>query len=222
MHIDRACLDAFHRLAPDLFIQLLATDDPAGMGREQLQHPGLAVAEVRLLVTAGQFQSLGIDCQRADGKPLPHRTRRIGPPQYRSNTRQQFFQRERLGHIIIGAHIQPGDLFAFLPLGRQHNNRRFQPLLTPDLAKLLTADLRQHQIQQNQVKPPVGNRPLGVQTVLDHRHGKLMEFQKVLQPIPDLRLILNNQNALSRLHTIYSYILAFLYSYIHVFLIYTL
>ena len=59
-----------------------------------------------------------------------------GAAEQRADARAQLARAERLGHVVVGAHVEAHHLFGLLRLGGQHQHRR------PDLgAPQVAADL---------------------------------------------------------------------------------
>ncbi len=68
-----------------------------------------------------------------------------------AHPRDQFFHREWLGEIVVGAHLQPGDLIRHVVARRQHEHRRGggATQLAQDLQPI---QLRQHPVEDDGVR----------------------------------------------------------------------
>jgi len=72
--------------------------------------------------------------------------------------------------------------------------------LPPLAAQVLAAQVRQHQVQQDQGKSPGPRRFTSLETVHDFGYLETVELQEVSQTHADLFLVFHNQNGRSKLH----------------------
>ena len=75
----------------------------------------------------------------------------LGPPEERPDPGRQLAQAERLGDVVVGAELQPDDLVELGVLGRQHDDRHAR-LGADDAADLDARQLREHQVQEDEVR----------------------------------------------------------------------
>ncbi len=92
---------------------------------------------------------LEVDADRTD---LDHRlARRPRATQDRAQAREQLADRERLGHVVVGAGVERGDLLVLVADGRDEDDRRLAP--RPELAADLGAGaVRQQQVEHDRVR----------------------------------------------------------------------
>jgi len=90
-----------------------------------------------------------------------------GSPQHRAQTRQQLLDRERLGEIVVGAAVEPGDAVLQLTLRGQHDDRDatqfFRFLHRRENSQ--TIEFGHHQIEQDErgrLGTPAGRTAFGV------------------------------------------------------------
>ena len=79
--------------------------------------------------------------------------RRRGAAQHRAHAGDELGHRERLGHVVVGADVEPAHPVLLLAAGGQHDDRDVAgPVAGADLAAELDArDVRQHPVEQHQV-----------------------------------------------------------------------
>lgn len=108
-------------VAPHVAEQLFPRQHLPGMAQERLRqrklprrqihratiHFGLSRTQIQMQTTAGQHGQLRCAIRR---QPHP-------------DASQQFFEPERLGHVIVGAAFQPGDRIVHAGARRQHDHR---------------------------------------------------------------------------------------------------
>ena len=59
--------------------------------------------------------------------------------------------RERLGDVVVGAHLEAGDLVDLVPLGGQHDDRHLAAGAKPP-AHLDPIQLREHDVEDDQIE----------------------------------------------------------------------
>ena len=116
----------------------------------------------------------------------------VVPCQMRFHARNQLTRRKWLRHIIIRTKAESADFVDIILLCRNHDNRNIF-LLTHLTADLKAIHLRQHQIQDQQIKILL-DRPYktGVSLVFN-LHLKARKLQIIFLQICNGFLILNNQ-----------------------------
>jgi hypothetical protein len=60
--------------------------------------------------------------------------------------------REGLGYVVVGAHLEPGDLVDLVPLRRQHDDRHLTARAKAP-AHLYPIELGEHDVKDHQVEP---------------------------------------------------------------------
>lgn len=124
-----------------------------GMRHQKFQQLVLGIADVDFPVFHRDRAAYRIehDCARFH---QALRTFRDFPSQQRIDPGAEFARRERLGHIIVRALVQTGDLVFFHSLCRQHDNRQRPQLaaLADARQQLQSALVRQHPVEQHQIR----------------------------------------------------------------------
>ncbi len=81
--------------------------------------------------------------------------RRAGTPEYSVDPRNQLARGKRLGHVIVGAGFQPGDLVVLGDPRGQHDDGNVcgQRFASQPACQLDTADPGHHPVQQDDIRP---------------------------------------------------------------------
>jgi hypothetical protein len=80
--------------------------------------------------------------------------------QQRPDSRQQFSERKRLADIIIGAEVQAHHSIPLLRASRKHEDGRVESLAAHPPAQVVSAQLGQHQVEDQEVRLMVADGPL--------------------------------------------------------------
>ena len=139
--------------APDLLEQLVARERLAGVGQEEAQQVELARGEREPTAAEGggvlgrvhDQVAVGDGASDAATGPLP------GPPQDRVDPEHELARAERLGHVVVGAALEPDHPVGLGAEGGQHDHRQVVAAGAQPLADLETVDARQHQVEDHQV-----------------------------------------------------------------------
>src|SRR5262249_45189566 len=100
----------------------------------------------------GHLELFEIDRDRAEVKLFGRFVLAMSPAQEGLDARHQLHETERLGHVIIGADLQPDYLINLLAASREHDDRRGVARAAKLFADVESAYLRQHHVQYNQVQ----------------------------------------------------------------------
>ena len=142
--------------APDPVEQLAAAEHPLRMGHEEMQQPVLggpqgdfAVAGADPVAGVVEFQTLHL--HHVGG------ARGRGAAQHRLDAREQLARRKWLGDVVIGAAFEAADLVLLLGSGGEHDDRDLLGVLgaLQRPRELQAAHVRQHPIDQHQIRPAV-------------------------------------------------------------------
>ncbi len=79
--------------------------------------------------------------------------RQPGPPPDRLDPRDELARRERLGHVVVGADLQPDDAVDLIGPRGQHQDRQLAPLAPQRAHDLEAVDHRQAEVEDQQVGP---------------------------------------------------------------------
>ena len=153
MHIDGAGAVGAGGETPDAEEDFLAAEGAAGMGGEITEHrdlplgQGLAGAVVVADLAAGEVGGASGKGQRFDFlRPLG------GAAEHRIDPGQQFAGAEGFDHVIVSSKVEAFDPVGLGAHGAEDDDRGGGTELADFLQDGESVDMRQHQIQQQQVK----------------------------------------------------------------------
>src|SRR6266545_514367 len=140
-------------VAPDLIEHSVACHDLPAAAEEEPQDVELLVGQLNGGSFAGGLALLEINLHLSEavlGHSLPE-PRRM-PPQAYADAGHQLAQGERLCDVVVSPDLEAEDPVDFLPLGGEHDDRRFDPLAAQLPADVQAAHARQHDVQEDQVR----------------------------------------------------------------------
>src|SRR5207237_4318951 len=153
VHVDSPRLD--EPIAPPHRVQqLLATEDAArgaGQDREQLELLG---GELDGTALHPNLEAIPVDLEVADlDVRLLLDVARSAPAGDGADARDELAWRERLGHVIVGAHLEAEDLVALLDAAGDHDHGDVLGLdvLLEAATYLPAVELGDHDVEQHQV-----------------------------------------------------------------------
>src|SRR5690242_1656656 len=149
-HVDGHGRLVTERPAPDVLEEFGAAEDPAGVTHEEheqielpygqrdvpLAQPDDAAGDVHGEVAVDQ--RLG---RRRGGRPGWRR-----PAQHGTDPQYELARRERLGHVVVGADLEPEYAVGLLAERGQHHHRQRRVECAHAPAHLKAVDARQHQV----------------------------------------------------------------------------
>ena len=98
-----------------------------------------------------------------DDAPVGHAARRwrltVSATQQGADAGHQLVGAERLRHVVVGADVKADDPFRFLGASRQYDDRDARRLLLASYraTDIEAADIRQHEVEHEQIRRAVGN-----------------------------------------------------------------
>ena len=116
--------------------------------------------------------------------------------QHRPHPRHKHLGTEGLGHVVVGAEIQPADNVGFLALGGEHDDgHRLGPwLASQTLADGQPVEIGQHEVQEDQVGRLRGGGGQGLFARTHARHLVAFLQQVIADQLADVFLILDHQH----------------------------
>src|SRR4051812_3965919 len=110
---------------------------------------------------------------------------------------QQLSRVERLDEVVVGAGTQAADLLLHLLLGGQHDDRHVARVafLGPDLrGDLVAVELRQHDVEKDQIRRLRAPEPESLGTIRRHDHVVTLLLERVLQESLDVRVVVDDED----------------------------
>src|SRR4051812_18246100 len=129
VNVDRARV-AVRRVAPDLLQEHLARLHAPRRAGESGQDLELDVGELHALSPRRHYPPLEVDLQVAGADGLLAAgpgTDHLRASQRRTHAASELPDRERLGDVVVGPHLQAEDLVDLVVLGGEHDDRHLAP-----------------------------------------------------------------------------------------------
>src|SRR6476661_2768966 len=145
-------------VSPDLLEEHLARLDPARRTGKRGEDLELDVGEVGALAAHGDDAALEVDLETTRGDRLltaGPAADHLGAAERGPDAAAELTDRERLGDVVVGAHLQAEHLVDLIVLRREHDDRHLAPAPHP-AADLDAVELRQHDVQNDQVESLLG------------------------------------------------------------------
>src|SRR6478735_1452194 len=178
------------RGVPDLAHQLLAGDDLALLADEHPQQVELLGGQLQLLALEPGPPTVGVDADElAGGDDLGGRA-----PQQRPHAGEQLGEAERLGHVVVGPGVEAHHGVDLVGARREDEDRDRATLGADPPAHLETVDLRQAEVEQDEVGVLLGAVE-GGRTVLAHVDVVPLASQRTRQRFRDGRVVLRQEHS---------------------------
>ena len=117
----------------------------------------------------------------------------LGAAQQRAHPGQQFFQRERLGQIVVGAGIEAGDPLGHRVAGGEHQDGQVVAGAAELTAHLEAVQPRHHHVEHDRVGPIVGDQIERFDAVLGQRDGVAVEGKRAAQRLAHRAIVVNDK-----------------------------
>src|SRR5215510_1260441 len=193
LHVDLDQIgEGIEVLLPDVFGDLGAADDLAGAPRQVFKERVFLRGQLDLTPAASDSARPHVDAEIGDLYGL--RTQRGTTPQQRPQARQQFMKIERLGQVIIRAHVEPRNAIRRRVARCQYQDRKsqsFRAQLAADFEAVLE---RQHDVEDDQVVIVDARLINGGLAVRRHIYGITLLAQSLRQHLRRVRLVFDQQN----------------------------
>ncbi len=148
---------ALVRHVPRAFEELPTREHAAWAAHQQLEQRELLRGEVELRLAVPGAMRGRVEPERADlDGDGPFRRRAAGE---RAQSCQELVERERLGEVVVGAGVEPGDPVVDRVARRQHQHRRPDLVPPKSPARLEAVDARQHDVEHDHVVRRGGRHP---------------------------------------------------------------
>jgi hypothetical protein len=179
-------------------VHQLVTGEDAPRPRDQRpQQPELSPRQRHVGPRDGGLVTRGVDHQVADlDAPDLLLVRHAASAQNRPHARDQLARPERLGHVVVGAHLETDHDVRFLALGGQHHDRRPARLLAlaQAAADLEAVQPGQHQVQQDQLRLPADGLLEALLAVRRGEDAEALALEVVPDHLDDVGVVLDDQD----------------------------
>ena len=183
--------------APDAFKQMLPRKNNAGIFHEELQELEFPIRQMDLLLPAEYAAGTGLQDEVPACKLL-----RVMPAvplellvtcEMRLGPRHELAGAEGLRHIVVRAEPKAADLVD-IRLARRDDDDRDVELGADAAAKVEAVDMRQHEIQDHEIKTAVQGSILTLDAIFLDDHLKIRCLQIVPFQFRNLAVVLHDQN----------------------------
>ncbi len=180
-------------IVPDGGEDLLSGEYLARVTHEVLEERELAGGELDLLLPAQDAPAEKVHLQITGLQP--GRPGLVGPADEGAHPGQELLKGERLGHVVVGAAVEGADLVAYVVAGGEHQDRQPGAPEPYPLQNLLTAQARQHDVQQHKIHILLDREARAIVAVVGADAAVAVGRQAPLQHPHDARLVFYDQNA---------------------------
>ena len=119
---------------------------------------------------------------------------RLPPAEKCLRARHEFAHAERLGDVIVRAEFEAAHDVFLLPLRRQHEDRHFEFLRADGAADFKAVDLRQHDVEDDEVGPAIQRGVQPFFTVTRGLHAIAARDKVVLHHAQDGRVVFDDED----------------------------
>src|SRR5688572_208201 len=198
MHVHGARLDEAVA-TPDEVEQLLPAEDPSRHADQRREQRELLRGEVDGLALHPDLEAVAVDLEVARLEPaLALRGLELAAPaDHRADAGHELAGRERLRHVVVGAHLEAQHLVAFLGAARDHDHGDGAGVrLRLDAAADLPAvELRDHDVEEDQVGEVLPGHLQGLGAAGDDAHLVTFAAQVIPDELGHVRLVLDDERA---------------------------
>ncbi|MCY1546981.1 hypothetical protein D9M68_830120 [compost metagenome] len=128
------------------------------------------------------------------------RAQQLRTAQQRLDARQQLGDGKGFGEVVVGPEFQTQHAVEFGGFGRQHQDGGVVAARAQGLAHLQPVQSRHHQVEHQQVVPDFGLQRQRRRSIAGLAHAVAGAAQVQRQQIPDIGLVLGNQDLLHGVH----------------------
>jgi hypothetical protein len=115
-------------------------------------------------------------------------------PQQRPQPRQELFELERLGHVVVGSGVESFDPIGELVSSGEHQDRRPVAVLPEATAHGEPVDVRHHDVQHDHVGPVILDGFEGGRSIGDAAGGVPLVTEDPLEGHADLGVVLSDED----------------------------
>ncbi len=155
-------------------------------------------------ILAEQFAP--VDVERPAFEPIAlglvlsgRRRARAIAPQHGANARNELAAAERLGQIIVGAHFQSDHPIDLVALGGEHDDRNIG-IRAQRTAQRQPVLVRQHQVEQDEVDPRIGQHLAHGLAVAGGTDTKAFPAERARHQIAHLAMVVDDQDVRAAIH----------------------
>jgi hypothetical protein len=191
MHLDDVA-DAVEVDVPDVFDDKRSGQRPVGVAHQELEQCVLLGLELDERAGAPDQPADGVHLQIGDAQ---HALARRAATEQRPQARRQLGQRERLGHIVVGAGVEPRHALVQRILGGEDQHRQLRLARTDVAQHLKPRSSRQHEIEHHRVVIDTAGLLAGAAAFVQHVNSVSLLLQAGLYEAGHLPVVLDHHDA---------------------------
>ena len=197
MGVDRS-VESLEIVAEDAADDLLAAEHTARLAQQQAEQAHLRrrQPDLTLAHVAGELGDVEREPARADlrgPRLLPHPR---GAPQDSAHSRRKLAGAERLRDVVVCAGVQPPQAVLLVHARRQHDDRDVR-LRAQRLAHLRPVELREHQVEHDEVRLALASEPQPLLAVRGRQHLVAVVPEVPGHEIGGRRVVFNDEDGAS-------------------------
>jgi D-alanyl-D-alanine carboxypeptidase/D-alanyl-D-alanine-endopeptidase (penicillin-binding protein 4) len=180
-------------VAPDAVEDHLARQHLTGVVHEQLEQQELGARQLDPPRAAVDLVGARVELEVREAQDLAV----LLPPgaaQQGAQPREQLLERERLGQVVVGAGLEPGDAVGHPVARRQHQHRRAVARVAHPPAHLEPVELRHEHVEQHRVGPDDGEPPDRLAPVGRHVDLEPVVPQRPLERLAHRGLVFHHED----------------------------
>ena len=197
VHVHGARLD-IDVVSPHQVEDLRAAEHPVGRLDEEFQQFELAQAQPDRRASQRHFVRVVVDAQPAAFVALLRLRRRrpVGAPQHRLDARHEFARAERLGDVIVRAHLQAEHLVHLRGArGQDQDGHAARGVVgAQQAAHLQTRQPGEHDVENDERRPLPGRQVEADLAVAGLDHGEPFGFQVVADEVANILFVFDDQD----------------------------
>src|SRR5688572_16825141 len=173
--------------------QLVATEHAPAIPQEDAEQAELLWRDLDGLPGAPELGPIEVDFAVAKTRHPRLVTNRA--PQLRTDASAKLAQAERLGHVVVGARIEPQLLLGFLRARGQQDDRGGDACFAQFAAHIESIHLRQHHVEQYEIPLAVGATRESLGAVRGHMRVVPLAMEILLEAQDDVRFVFDDEDA---------------------------
>ena len=166
----------------------------SAMSVEPTQDSRLTRRDLEGILPANRLQTSEVESASVGFEDFGIRRQRCGATTEGVDPSQKFPNRERLGQIVVGARLESRHLVVLGSAGGQHQDVQRRPRPAESATDLDSVEIRQHEIEQDEIKCLFGAEAHGVFAELARDNLVTRSREQVGETLAEGLLVLDDEN----------------------------
>ncbi len=182
-------------VVPDVVEELGAGEHESQVAHEVAQQPVLRGRQLDVRSRAGDLTGVLVELEVLEDEAARVRLRVPRAAQDRAHARDELLQAEGLGHIVVPSRGEAADLVLGRVARGEEDDRHSGALGAEPPRDLEALHVRQHHVEQQQVRLEGAHRGQRVATRSGRLHPEPLEAQRHGDHVDDVRLVVDDEDA---------------------------